>query len=115
MLFRTLLQMERRGETRRYMHSVHQLANERQFIAIKGNPSDVLTLCETYFDETGVQRLTDGQRSLIDPQNATMTGDGLRDLPIANMTKRQSGTDWLECAIRSDRKYRPFYRNFKPR
>jgi len=84
-----LLRMNRRNETQRYMISVHDVHDNMQFIAIKGDPMEVLTLCERRHSDTGLYLLDYEGNAQIGADNMAMTDDGLRVLGVAYAYMRE--------------------------
>jgi P-type Ca2+ transporter type 2C len=74
--------LEERSETRRYMTTMHN-APEGPLLAAKGNPDDILDLCDTYAEEDGSPTLDDARRAAIRARNESMSQDGLRVLGFA--------------------------------
>jgi Ca2+-transporting ATPase len=72
-----------RSEHRRYMKSVHMLDDDQAYIAVKGNPSDVLHMCDRFMDDDGPRRLSNQHRQDILAQNDDMMAQGLRILGFA--------------------------------
>lgn len=72
-----------RRENRGFMSTLHKTPNQTQFLAVKGNPIEVLDRCQWY--------LRDGMRSMIDKkilnkiqmQNSSIAENGLRVLGFA--------------------------------
>ena len=73
-----------RSETRNMMTTVHGVAGSRKrLVAVKGSPTEVLSLC-TYYMKDGERRpLNDEERDAIGAANDRMAGQGLRVLGLA--------------------------------
>ena len=69
-----LLKCTARADNRRYMVTEHQLQNGHTFTALKGNPVDILALCDN---------LSPGARASVIEKNAALTARGLRVLGFA--------------------------------
>lgn len=78
-----LLRMNRRSETQRYMISVHDVHDNMQFIAIKGDPMEVLAMCERRHSNSGLYLLDHEGNAQIGADNMAMTDNGLRVLGVA--------------------------------
>ncbi|MFN3324191.1 MAG: cation-translocating P-type ATPase [Bryobacteraceae bacterium] len=78
-----LLRMEQRTEQRNYMRTLHAGPGGRQLVAVKGNPIEVLALCDRYQKNGMVQRLARRQRAAIEDENERMAGAALRVLGLA--------------------------------
>lgn len=87
-----------RSEHRRYMKSLHSVDEQHVYIAVKGNPLDVLKMCDRYMDDDGVHRLSGRRRRDILAENDEMMAQGLRILGFAydqRQDDRQHGLIWL--------------------
>jgi Ca2+-transporting ATPase len=73
-----------RSEARNMMTTVHGVAGSRKrLVAVKGSPTEVLSLC-TYYMKDGERRpLNDEERDAIEEANDRMAGQGLRVLGLA--------------------------------
>jgi Ca2+-transporting ATPase len=79
-----LLQSELRAEGRNYMRTVHaQPGSQQRFVAVKGNPGEVLAMSTHYMDGANVIELDDSSRALIAGQNDNMAQRQLRVLGLA--------------------------------
>jgi Ca2+-transporting ATPase len=78
-----LLKINQRSEDRNYMTSLHTTPNNRQLIAVKGSPSEVLGLCSWYLEDGQIVPLTDADRLAIEIENERMAGKALRVLGTA--------------------------------
>ncbi|MDN5869624.1 MAG: cation-transporting P-type ATPase [Nitrococcus sp.] len=76
--------LEFRAEGQSYMRSFHARPGGGKLLAIKGNPTDVLALCDRYRDEIGTHPLDEERRQAILRENDHMAGDGLRILGVAH-------------------------------
>jgi len=72
-----------RTESQPYMTTLHDLRDGRTLVAVKGNPAEVLRLCDWYSSNGKVQRLGNRQRAGILSGNDRMAARGLRVLGAA--------------------------------
>lgn len=77
-----LLKMTHRSEDRNYMTTLHQTP-QKNLLAVKGNPSEVLMLCNWRIQENRVVPLTEADRVAIESANDRMAGNALRVLGAA--------------------------------
>jgi Ca2+-transporting ATPase len=78
-----LLKIQHRSEVRNLMRTLHETDQEKQLIAIKGNPMEVLALCQWQVDDDRIVPLTDAERLAIEMENERMAGKALRVLGVA--------------------------------
>lgn len=96
-----VLKINQRSEDRNYMTSLHSTADNRQLIAVKASPSEVLGLCSWYLENGQIVPLTDTDKLAVEIQNESMAGNALRVLGaaylIADPENIHSGEDliWL--------------------
>lgn len=76
------LEIAHRADGRNYMATVHQ-TNSQKFIAVKGNPLEVLALCSYYLDNGRSVALTTAKRQAIATANERMSYRALRVLGTA--------------------------------
>jgi Ca2+-transporting ATPase len=79
----SLVGIRHRSETHNVMQTLHSDGSEKFFVAVKGNPSEVLNLCNWHLAANHVVLLTPNQRTAIDTENERMAGNGLRILGVA--------------------------------
>ena len=72
-----------RSEDRPYMCTCHKIAPQKQLVAVKGSPQQLLTLCTSYIKDGSKHALTDETRQQIIAANDRMAGDALRVLGVA--------------------------------
>ena len=72
-----------RAEDRRFMVTVHDAAEDQKLVIVKGDPSEVLTLCRWHLHAGVVALLEDRDRRTIEAENLAMAEDALRVLGIA--------------------------------
>jgi P-type Ca2+ transporter type 2C len=78
-----IMKLNHRSEDRHYMNTVHR-SNERQrLMALKGSPSEVLSLCKWYVKDGRQLELDDEARVVFDAENERMAGEALRMLAVA--------------------------------
>ena len=78
-----LLEINHRADGQNYMATVHQLNKSQKLIAVKGNPSEVLELCQFQFINDCPVLLTEIERQAIAMANQQMTSQALRVLGTA--------------------------------
>lgn len=84
-----LLKIKHRSENRNYMVTVHDIkvhGSENyhgKIIAIKGSPSEVLSMCAFYMKDGKKIPISEEERLKIEMQNETMAGNALRVLGFA--------------------------------
>ena len=72
-----------RAEDRRYMLTVHDASDGQRLVIVKGDPREVLALCEWRLHDGVVTPLGPGDRSAIEAENLAMAESALRVLAIA--------------------------------
>ncbi|MGC9967282.1 MAG: HAD-IC family P-type ATPase [Syntrophobacteraceae bacterium] len=91
-----------RTEDRHFMATIHIAGTAKRFLAVKGNPVEVLAMCDTQL--VGGQKLpiSDLDISKIELENERMAGEALRVLGFAcrsagdeEVMERLSGLTWL--------------------
>ncbi len=92
-----------RGDGRKRMSTLHEAADGRQFLCVKGDPVEVLALCATRQTAAGVTPLDDGAREAILRANERMAGAALRVLGVAicetgGDPRNETGLVWLGLA-----------------
>lgn len=78
-----LVKIQHRSEERNYMLTLHQNSHQQKFVAVKGNPVEVLELCNWQMLDSKILPLTQSGRSAIETENERMAGQGLRVLGMA--------------------------------
>jgi Ca2+-transporting ATPase len=86
-----LANISHRSEDRNYMKTVHCNGDRQRFVAIKGNPSEVLELCQRYCKKGKVLPLSDKVRQAIELENERMAGQELRVLGTAYALSDSNG------------------------
>jgi len=77
-------QINLRSENRLYMSTVHNCSTSEQiFVALKGSPPEVLSLCKWEMIDGKLIELTDESRQAIEIVNGRMAGAALRVLGVA--------------------------------
>lgn len=84
--------VEHRTELRPYMITAHRLSADRELIALKGRPEEVLGLCEWQMRDGAAKRLNESDRREISAANSSMAGGGLRVLGAAYLEKARAET-----------------------
>jgi Ca2+-transporting ATPase len=106
-----VVQMTLRAEDRNYMRTVHRLPPGSEsaappsslFVAVKGSPQEVLSLCAWCLRDGQRVPLTEEDRLQIDTENQRMAGDALRVLGCASRSSEEgnpenelhTGLTWL--------------------
>lgn len=72
----------RDGE-RQSMTTQHHLPGGRRFVAVKGNPHEVLAMCRQHLYGDEVRPLDDDARARLAAENDALAGEGLRVLALA--------------------------------
>jgi P-type Ca2+ transporter type 2C len=78
-----LLEVTHRSEDRNFMSTLHLNCNYHKFLAVKGNPTEVLDLCGWNIKGGEVVPLTDADRHAIERENDRMAGKAMRVLGMA--------------------------------
>jgi Ca2+-transporting ATPase len=78
-----LLRTQHRSEEHNVMQTVHHDPGETPFVAVKGNPTEVLYLCNWCLEADGIVPLTQTRREAIESENDRMAGRALRILGVA--------------------------------
>jgi Ca2+-transporting ATPase len=78
------LKINHRSQERNYMATLHATPDEQQkLIAVKGSPSEVLSLCSWQIKNGEKVPLTEADRQVIENENEDMAGKALRVLGTA--------------------------------
>jgi P-type Ca2+ transporter type 2C len=79
-----LVRIEHRAEQKHFMATTHQSIEQgNAFVAVKGNPMEVLSLCGCRLENGGCQPLNEAERAAILADNEQMGTAGLRVLGMA--------------------------------
>ncbi|RMF22534.1 MAG: cation-transporting P-type ATPase [Cyanobacteria bacterium J083] len=78
-----LLEIKHRSEQQNYMRTVHLVHESQKLVAVKGNPSEVLELCEWKLKQGKQISLTEADKQAIEEENERMAGKALRVLGVA--------------------------------
>ncbi|MGF1539680.1 MAG: cation-translocating P-type ATPase, partial [Pleurocapsa sp.] len=78
-----LLEINHRANERNYMVTVHRVNESQKLIAVKGNPSEVLALCNYRLHNGQPVVLTAAEKQAIATSNQEMTAKALRVLGLA--------------------------------
>jgi Ca2+-transporting ATPase len=79
-----LVEIRDRTEAAAYMTTIHRLPGGRKLIAVKGNPVEVLALCDWEARDSRIHKLGERERGEILAANSRMAGRGLRVLGVAS-------------------------------
>lgn len=94
-----LVRVNHRSDNRNFMVTYHKKADKGQFIAVKGSPSEVLSLCHWQLKDGQKLPITDDDRREFQAENERMAGEALRILGIAYRKtpedKKTDGFIWL--------------------
>ncbi|BAU65904.1 ATPase, P-type, HAD superfamily, subfamily IC [Stanieria sp. NIES-3757] len=77
------LDINHRSERKNFMTTIHQGQKTEQLVAVKGNPSEVLELCQWKLENGQKHPLTEVDRQRIEVENERMASDALRVLGTA--------------------------------
>ena len=78
-----LVKLNHRSEDRHFMSTVHRSNDQQRLMALKGSPSDVLSLCKWYVKDGRQMELDDNARAIFEEENERMAGEALRVLAVA--------------------------------
>jgi len=78
-----LIKMTHRSEDRHYMSTRHGSNDGGQLLALKGSPSDVLSLSKWYMKDGKQLELDDTARAVFEAENERMAAEALRVLAVA--------------------------------
>lgn len=78
-----ILRMNHRSEKRLFMSSLHVKEGGERFLAVKGSPPEVLSMCDSFLKDGRVHTLTDTDRLSIRMENERMAAEALRVLGLA--------------------------------
>jgi Ca2+-transporting ATPase len=78
-----LLKVRHRSEAQNFMRTHHATPETKKLIAVKGSPSEVLTLCNWQLQNNRIVPLTELDRQGIELENEYMAGNALRVLGAA--------------------------------
>jgi P-type Ca2+ transporter type 2C len=78
-----LVEINHRADGQNYMATVHKFNKSHKLIAVKGNPLEVLSLCQYKLQDDLSVPLAEIDRNAIASANEQMTGNALRVLGIA--------------------------------
>ena len=77
------LKIEHRSEEHNYMTTIHAAPNHQTLAAVKGNPTEVLELCNCYIKDGKKVPFSDADKLTLEIENERMAGNGLRVLGAA--------------------------------
>ncbi len=78
-----IVKLNHRSQDRQYMSTVHRSNDRQRLMALKGSPSDVLSLCKWYIKDGRQLELDDNARAVFEADNERMAGEALRVLAVA--------------------------------
>ena len=88
-----------RAEDRRYMLTLHDAADDQRLVIVKGDPREVLALCEWRLHDGHIEPLGPEDRDTIEAENLAMAEDALRVLGVAY---RSAGAEDRDTPARRD-------------
>jgi Ca2+-transporting ATPase len=103
-----VVKMSQRSENRNYMVTLHTSEVDGQFLAVKGNPDEVLAMCRRQMCDGAIIPLADEDIARLHAENERMAGNALRVLAMAyceadgNGCACQQGFIWLGLAGMTD-------------
>jgi len=101
-----LLKIQHRSENRNYMATIHNIKvhgsenHHGKIIAIKGSPTEVLSMCASYMKDGKKIALSEKERLTIEIENEKMAGNALRVLGVAyafideGIEYKNNGSQW---------------------
>ena len=78
-----LLETNLRSENRNVMSTIHRLDNDHKLIAVKGNPEEMINLCQWWMKNGQVVPLTPEDRRGMEMENHRLAAKALRVLGVA--------------------------------
>ncbi len=78
----SLIKINHRSEDRPFVSTLHRADAGQRLLALKGSPSDVLSLCKWYLRDGERLFLDDHAREMLDKENERMAGNALRVLAV---------------------------------
>ncbi|YAF95661.1 MAG: cation-translocating P-type ATPase [Nodularia sp. CChRGM 3473] len=98
-----LQQTNLRAENRNLMSTIHQTDDDHKLIAVKGNPAEIMQICQWWLKNGQVLPFTAEDRRTIEIENDRMAGQALRVLGVAysyidkshNGNNHESDLTWL--------------------
>ncbi|MBE9200684.1 MULTISPECIES: HAD-IC family P-type ATPase [unclassified Nodularia (in: cyanobacteria)] len=78
-----LLETNLRSENRNLMSTIHEIDDRHKLIAVKGNPAEMIEICQWWMKNGQVVPLTAENRRAIAMENHSLAGKALRVLGVA--------------------------------
>ena len=78
-----LLETNLRSENRNLMSTIHEIDNHHKLIAVKGNPAEMIKICQWWMKNGKVVNLTAENKQAIAMENDRLAGKALRVLGVA--------------------------------
>ncbi|TVP61211.1 MAG: HAD family hydrolase [Nodularia sp. (in: Bacteria)] len=78
-----LLETNLRSENRNLMSTIHEIDHHHKLIAVKGNPAEMIEICQWWMKNGQVVPLTAKDRREIEIENESLAGKALRVLGVA--------------------------------
>ena len=104
------LETNLRSENRNIMSTIHQTDDNHQLVAVKGNPAEVVQICQKLMRNGQLVPLTEENRQAIAIENDRIAGKALRVLGVAysyidktkNGNNYESDLIWLDIVGMAD-------------
>jgi Ca2+-transporting ATPase len=78
-----MVKLNHRSEDRHYMSTIHRSNDRQRLMALKGSPSEVLSLCKWYIKDGRQLPLEDDVRVVFEAENERMASEALRVLAMS--------------------------------
>jgi P-type Ca2+ transporter type 2C len=99
-----------RTENRNVMSTIHEIDPQHKLIAVKGNPGEIISICEWCMQDGKVVSLTAENRRAIEKENHRLAGKALRVLGVAyshisdyeNGNNHETNLIWLGLVAMTD-------------
>ena len=78
-----LLRIDHRAEDQNFMRTLHTHDRHGQLLAVKGNPREVLAMCDWQVQDGALQPLTEAERFALERENERMASAAIRVLGAA--------------------------------
>ncbi len=85
-----IVKLNYRSEDRQYMSTIHRSNDRQRLLALKGSPSDVLSLCKWYIKDGRQLEMDDNARAVFEANNERMAGEALRVLAVTYAVSDES-------------------------
>ncbi len=85
-----IVKLNYRSEDRQYMSTTHRSNDRQRLLALKGSPSDVLSLCKWYIKDGRQLEMDENARAIFEAENERMAGEALRVLAVTYAVSDES-------------------------